>query len=260
MECDILRVIATACSDMGSRKAVNQDGYFMKSGHFGKQLVCLAVLCDGMGGFDSGEKASDWVITNLDTWFSTKLQSMILQNTIEQKLDEEINIFLNKMNDQLINYGNQHDIKLGTTCSILLIVGTKLFVYHVGDTRIYQQTKNNIALLTEDQTLAARKLRNGEITIDEAKRSPERSVLLQCVGVRNDVLPYKQIGHIQVNDSFLLCSDGFYHSLSDIEIENIMMQQEIEEINCILKKSIHKIRTRGEVDDATAIVMKVTSY
>ena len=255
-----MRVTATAYSETGSTKPVNQDGYFMKSGHFGEKLVCLAVICDGMGGCEAGEKASNMVIVAIDNWFTSQLQEMILNNSVEMELDESINKFLTEMNDDLISYGLQHQIQLGTTCSILLIIGKKVFVYHVGDSRIYHQVKGEVQLLTDDQTVAAKKVRDGEMTLEEAKKSRERSILLQCVGVRNSVKPSKKIGKVNENDSFLLCSDGFYHALTPNEVKTLLMQSNIEAINDHLQQLVQQLRLRGEIDDATALVLKLTRY
>ena len=255
-----MRVIATACSEIGSRKLVNQDGYFMKSGHFGKKLVCLAVICDGMGGFEAGEEASNMVIIALANWFETKLKQIICDNLSEIELDQSINDLLTEMNNKLISYGLQNKIKLGTTCSILLVIGEKMFVYHVGDSRIYHQNKGKIRLLTDDQTVAAKKVRDGEMTLEEASQSHERSILLQCVGVKNSVKPSKKVGEIHENDSFLLCSDGFYHALKPDEIKVLLTHSNIEEIKFNLQSLVQQLRLRGEVDDVTAVVLRITQY
>lgn len=255
-----MRVLATAYSDTGSRKVINQDGYFVKSGHFGEQLVCLAVICDGMGGFDAGEKASNTVITGLEQWFDSHLKKLILNHLSEQELDNAVNEFLREMNNNLISYGIKDGIKLGTTCSILLIIGTKAFIYHVGDSRIYHQSQGEFNLLTEDQTVAARWVKSGKMTPEEAHTSRERSILLQCIGVKNDIIPYKRVEEVNEGDSFLLCSDGFYYALNDNEIKELLIQSNLQKININLEQLIDKVRIRGEVDDATAVVMRLTHY
>lgn len=251
--------MATAYSDMGTRKTINQDGYFLKSGHFGDKLVCLAAICDGMGGFDLGEQASNFVIGALDEWFKSKLVSIIKNGFKKEILDESMNEFLITMNSNLIDYGLKRNIKLGTTCSILLIIGSECFVYHIGDSRIYYQSQNSLNLLTEDQTLAVLRLKKGEITIEEAKKSKEKNILLQCVGIKNDVVPYKLGIEITNNDSFLLCSDGFYHCLESLDVKEILLASTIQEANEMLQRAIQKVRFYGETDDVTAVVMKLVN-
>ena len=134
-----------------------------------------------------------------------------------------------------------------------IIVKGKYYIAHVGDSRIYKY-KKGLEQLTEDHSLVALKVKKGEMTLEESKVSKEKNILLQCIGIRPDIEIYNKIGSIKDGDKFILCSDGFSNRLQDIEICDLF---NYEDRGISLKETIDLVKSRGERDNISAIVLDV---
>ena len=114
--------------------------------------------------------------------------------------------------------------------------------------------------MTEDQTMAALKIRRGQITKEDVRAGREKHILLQCVGV-NDVLEIENLsGTYQPGDVFLLCTDGLYGKLNDGELWDIlevMQESEQDEMEEVAAQMIDSVKFRGEVDNITSYYIKV---
>lgn len=97
----------------------------------------------------------------------------------------------------------------------------------MGDSRVYLIRKNKITQLTEDQSLVADMVRNGELTKEEAKSFKKKNVLTMCIGVFEDIRTYSKTGKIKDNDTFLLCCDGLHNHVSGEEIVKIVREKKI---------------------------------
>lgn len=87
----------------------------------------------------------------------------------------------------------------------------------VGDTRAYE-LGTVITQLTEDQSYVAREVKRGNMTPEQARIDSRRNVLLQCIGASAQVMPEIKRGMIKSGNSYLLCSDGFRHELTEDEM------------------------------------------
>ena len=146
------------------------------------------------------------------------------------------------MNAKIKDYGSRKRIELGTTLTVALFIRNRYYVAHVGDCRLYELAQQ-CRQLTHDQTLVA-----------------NENVLLQCIGVTNDLRPDFICGSITANASYLLCSDGFRHVITQQEIyqycnpegnvTQYVMQQNIRSL-------IELNKQRGERDNISAILIRV---
>ena len=246
-------------TDIGTKMSVNQDSYLAKTAHTTLGNVCVALICDGMGGLCEGEKASQAVTSLFDDWFIKEFKNT--QDTVvdKSKLDKSIeNIFMNA-NNMLLAYGNKKEIRIGTTASVILYIEGDYFIYHVGDTRIYIYS-DKLQQLTQDHTLVAAKVKNGQLTKQEASRSSEKNILIQCVGVNNLLKVQKYHGSCLSGDIFLLCCDGLYNKLEEIEISDVMRRQKYADENSMQEDVSHLINTvknRGETDNISGLMIKI---
>jgi len=252
-----LKYKVVARTDVGIRKAVNEDSYLARTTHTSLGNVCMALICDGMGGLQYGEKASQTVVALFDKWFTDVFKETTEVAKDKYNLDLEIERLFLKVNRLLVNYGIENNIKLGTTASLLFIIEDKYFTYHVGDTRIYKYD-DRINQITEDHTLVAAKVKNGQLTKEEAKISKEKHILLQCVGVNERLEIHKSCGICSSLDVFLLCCDGLYNRLEHQEIaEFLKNQRKVNEDH--MQKSIDylisTVKNRGETDNISAMIV-----
>lgn len=99
----------------------------------------------------------------------------------------------------------------------MLLTQNRYFIINVGDTRAYEIIQN-VSQLTKDQTLVAKQVELGLMDSQQAEMDPRRSVLLQCIGVLDEVIPDLYSGEVKENAVYMLCSDGFRHEISDSEM------------------------------------------
>ena len=202
-----MQFISAALTDVGRIKKVNEDACLLQMEETVYGQACLALVCDGVGSLQHGDRAGNYVVSRLSRWF--KLLSGVkfeLGETIIQHINAEIKA----IHQELLRMGNEAGTKLGTTLSAILLIADVYYLFHVGDTRIYQCSEH-LRCLTYDHTVAAAKLRNGQMTEEEAETSNEKHVLLQCIGASPIIEIQNASGSIGKNDIFLLCSDGFYN-------------------------------------------------
>ena len=250
--------VLSAATDKGVSKGINQDAYTLKVANTSYGEIALAVMCDGMGGFLSGELASASVIRQFSNWFENELPLMNLQSIDEQTLAGRWREMLLSANSTIGEYGNQQGIKLGTTVTAILFFNNVYCCINVGDSRAYKINSNDYIQLTKDHTFVQREVDRGAITPEEARNHPKRNVITQCIGCCVNLEPDFYRGTYAKGDQFLLCSDGFRHELSESEIQNGVVSvynstQDV--IKSELESLINLCISRGENDNITAITV-----
>ena len=164
---------------------------------------------------------------------------------------------LNSANKELMEYGIKKQIRLGTTASVLLIQNDKYYVAHVGDSRVYHFS-SILQQVTEEDSVAAEKVRRGEITQLEYENSREQHILTQCVGVNASLNIHFYAGNVAAEDVFFLCCDGMYHHLAYDELKAVMITQRRERgvaISTAIERLIDRIISRGEKDNITGAII-----
>lgn len=247
-------------TDVGIRKQVNQDACVVKAMRRQGKNYLLAVMCDGVGGLSSGEVASANAVREFSEWFEHELVDLLEgDENLDDILFQRWNLLINKINDSLVEYGKKQHEKLGTTLSCLLITGNEYYIAHVGDSRIYLMNPG-LQQLTEDQTLVAKEVREGILTPEQALTDPRGNIILQCVGAMKRVAPDFIKGHFSGDVTFLLCTDGFRHKISEEEIMNYLGEYTPPES---MKQNLHflteTVKERGEKDNITSILIKTYS-
>ncbi|MBQ7677047.1 MAG: serine/threonine-protein phosphatase [Lachnospiraceae bacterium] len=206
-----------ACSDVGIKRKVNQDSYWVKQYATPLGDMVIAVVCDGMGGLEHGEIASATVVRAFCEWADRRLPNAQPKLFNEEEISEEWDEVIAFQNDALMDYGEQNQMKLGTTLTALLLTQDKYFIGHVGDSRCYRIT-DHVEQLTQDHSFVASQVALGNMTEEEAKVDKRRNVLLQCVGAVEEVHPQYLSGALSQETVFMLCSDGFHHNVATEEL------------------------------------------
>lgn len=254
-----MEYIASYHTDVGTRKETNQDSLAIKVVQSKEGQIAFAIVCDGMGGLAKGELASKEVIQAFCTWFDDVFIDVIENGEFtEEMLLTQWNDIIQEQNRRLGQYGEKNHLQLGTTISAILMYRQEYYIVHVGDSRIYELTKQ-VRQLTNDQTFIAREIAAGRMTVEQAKVDPRRSVLLQCVGASAVVEPEFTKGDIVKNAVYMLCSDGFRHAISPEEIlEKIGPQEAVDEekmkYGAIYLTEL--VKNRGEKDNITVAMLR----
>lgn len=246
-------------TDIGIRKKTNQDALLLKSGKTAKGSVGLFVVCDGMGGLSQGELASATVIRGLSDWFETEMPLLALKENKDEEIFNNIHAKIVELNEKILDYGTTKQVKLGTTLTALLVMYSKYYIFHVGDSRAYQMT-NELVQLTKDQTFVAREVERGNMTEEQAKQDPRQNILLQCVGAMKELEVECSTGEITEDTVFMLCSDGFYHQIRNEELyEQLNPKAVIDEeyLQQKLIQCVELVKRRQEVDNISILAVKV---
>jgi serine/threonine protein phosphatase PrpC len=252
--------IVSANTDVGSSKLTNQDSLSVRLLNTPSGSMVFAVICDGMGGLSSGELASATVVKAFLDWTESSLP-MLAANPIEDHIiKSQWENIITSQNEKIMNYGKQQGLKdgIGTTAVVILLTDSRYYILNVGDSRAYE-IADNLQQITEDQTLVAREVRNGNMTPEEAAVDPQRNVLLQCVGASDVVYPEMFFGQTKQNVVYMLCSDGFRHEITPDEIwsntnPSVLTSKEIMDYNA--KYLIDLLKQRQEKDNISVIFIR----
>ena len=212
-----MNFIVSASTDIGLTKDTNQDSYSVQVFTTCMGKIVLAVLCDGMGGLSKGEVASASVINAFRNWADERLPILCESGLQDQDITREWMNIVTSFNQKIKAYGDSYGISVGTTLTAMLLTQNRYHIINVGDTRAYEIVQN-VRQITSDQTLVARQVELGLMDQQQAEMDPRRSVLLQCIGVLDKVIPDFYAGDLKENAVYMLCSDGFRHEVSDSEM------------------------------------------
>lgn len=218
-----MNFIVSATTDIGLTKNTNQDSYNVRVFSTKQGKVVLAVLCDGMGGLSKGEVASASLVNAFCKWADNKLPILCESEITDSDIRADWVGIATEYNEKIKLYGKKCGLSsgLGTTVTALLLTENRYYIINVGDTRAYEIT-DSVAILTKDQTVVAREVELGNLTPEEAETDSRRSVLLQCIGASDDVYPDMFFGDTKLNATYMLCSDGFRHEITNEEIYNFL--------------------------------------
>ncbi|MFP4456189.1 MAG: Stp1/IreP family PP2C-type Ser/Thr phosphatase [Clostridia bacterium] len=206
---------------------------------------CLAVA-DGVGGHNAGDLASSIVVENLEEVILSDIDKFEISDLIQGSI-KEINQIIYKKSLESDAYQG-----MGTTVTMALISEGNLYIGHVGDSRAYLLRDNQLSLLTQDHSIVGELVKSGKITKEEAMNHPRKNIILQAVGLENnlkvDFLHKKLIDQ----DLIILCTDGFSDLVSDQEIEKIFSENEDEAIDILTRL----VLDRGARDNYSIIAAK----
>lgn len=249
-------------TDIGIRKETNQDSICVKEAQTDRGDVLLAIICDGMGGLEKGEIASSTIISAFSKWFEEILPYLLVKDNVVDKVIYYWDRLIKEQNQNIAEYGRKNHIQLGSTTTVMLFLCNSTYLIgHVGDSRAYKITDDNIEILTEDQTLVAREVKMGRLTPDEAKMDPRRNVLLQCIGASKIVEPSFYKGIYSNEECYMLCSDGFRHFVSSEEIKEAFApsnNNDENEMKGNIVRLINLNKERQETDNISSILIKIT--
>lgn len=223
-------------TDIGIKREDNQDNYWCSRLGVSGEEVGIVCICDGMGGLDDGYLASKIVVSAVRDFF-------LSNSDIDGLLD-----ILKKSNEEILNVSLKNGSKMGTTCTILYCKGGKYFCWHIGDSRCYKISNGYMNKLTEDHS-ALEKYRKEGKEISESIWKKYRNMLTRCLGVKESAKMEVYEGSYSDGDSFLLCSDGFWHYLD----ENDVSEEDLSDLGSMVKKCI----SAGETDNITVALLEV---
>ncbi|HJA29997.1 MAG TPA: Stp1/IreP family PP2C-type Ser/Thr phosphatase [Candidatus Olsenella pullicola] len=226
-----------ARSDVGLVRGHNEDSFLLRTPLF--------VVSDGMGGHAAGEVASSIAVETIGERAPGTADDVLLGAAVEAA------------NASVIKAAEEGVGKpgMGCTATAVLIEKSKMAVAHVGDSRVYVLHHGTLVRITHDHSYVEELVDAGEITADEARTHPSRSIITRALGSDPDM--YADHFSLEVNDGdrIILCSDGLSSMISDSEIESVAVssatpQQAADNL-------VSAALTAGGADNVTVVVVDV---
>ena len=183
----------------------------------------LFLLCDGMGGHEHGEVASQSICKSLSSFL---LQHAVASKGLEDKLLSDALAYAYEELDKLAIAGDTR--QMGTTLTLLYFHGNGCTAAHIGDSRIYhlRPSSHTILYKSRDHSLVYDLYQAGELTYEEMKTFPQKNVITRAMiaGDRNHPKPdVIHISDIQPGDYFYICSDGMLEQMEDEELLDVFV-------------------------------------
>lgn len=248
-------VTAGLSSIIGTRNN-QQDSLYIKCG----EKASIGIVCDGMGGMEGGELASQTAVKILaedfETYPETKVPWFLRQEAV--KMDEAV--------AELTDTGGRA-MNAGTTIVAIIIQGNQLYWLSVGDSRIYIMRQNEFIQVNRDHNYKMRldAQREADMISEEEYyiRMEKGEALISYIGMGDvSLMDINQVPFPLIDgDVVLLCSDGLYKRLENEEIQEII-QSELPDVDEAANKLTRIVmdRTTGSQDNTSVILMQYNQY
>ena len=235
-------------TDVGCIRTQNQDAYLIEQ--LDKNTL-LCVVCDGMGGAKSGNiassLASDVFVQQVKQTWSPDMS----QDGIDKMLRNAIKMANFTVYDQSRQF--EEFTGMGTTLVAVLIQGKRATFANVGDSRAYLIDNVGIRQITVDHSVVQLMVSRGELTPEQAKTYPGKSLITRAIGTESMVLC--DIFHRKINkgDYLLLCSDGLSNLMDDQEILFEVAHGQDKDRCC--QRLLDIAKKRGAPDNVTSVLI-----
>jgi len=241
-------------SDVGCQRENNEDSYlywepepdreFRRKGR-------LAIVADGMGGYEGGQEASRLAVETVRD---------VYDNGFDRDPQQTLITAFETAHAGIQQYAAEHlEFQgMGTTCTALSLVGRQLYFAHVGDSRLYLVRPDLISRLTRDHSYVGRLVESGIVRSEDAEFHPQRHILTAALGSGREVVPDAPLLPValELGDSLLLCTDGLWSLVNDLEIASAVRSGTPAE-SCLAL--VNLALERGGPDNVTVLVLRISA-
>jgi serine/threonine protein phosphatase PrpC len=241
-------------TDIGLVRSHNEDAV----------VICqdsgFAILADGMGGYNAGEVASQMSVDLVSQSIKEKQESAWLlrlpwQPSIPAKWINDAIVYANAKVIETANE-NPDNFGMGTTIVVALCYHDRLIVGHVGDSRAYRFRANFLELITHDHSVLQSQIDAGLISVSEALFSPIKNLITRAIG-SNEQIEVEVRDHVmEVDDIYLMCSDGLNDMLDQIDIQQTIRDYS-HDLDLCCKNLIYLANRQGGFDNISVIMFRV---
>jgi PPM family protein phosphatase len=250
-----MKIRYAAKTDVGMKRTHNEDYFSLIED---EQLFIVA---DGMGGHASGEVASKLAAETVGEFYQrTKDEDA----TWPYKMDRSLSYIENRLvcgiklaNLRIFETSNR-DLRykgMGTTIVSCLVSGDKIYVGHVGDSRVYRVREGGIAQLTRDHSLLEDyKEAKPDMTEEEERNFPHKNVITRALGMRETVQVDIKAHQIQSGDLFILCSDGLSGMVPDEQI--LYIASNAKSLERAVAELVDAANRAGGTDNVTTLLLQ----
>lgn len=236
-----MRVVAGARTDVGRVRDMNQDAYLVSDPLFG--------IADGMGGHAAGDVAAETAVSTVKEMFEQAPPDR--PNDLARYLREANARVYRKASEEPGLQG------MGTTFTLIHVVGEQAHLGHVGDSRAYLYREGRLEQITKDHTLVQRMVDEGRIRPEEAPHHPQRNVISRALGIDDNIEVDISTLDLRDGDRLLICSDGLTSMLSDEQIATILGGG--GEVEALADRLVGAANEAGGEDNITVVLLDVTN-
>jgi protein phosphatase len=241
-------------TDVGCRRENNEDFSLYwepdNDGDF-EQKGRLAVIADGMGGYEGGQEASRLAVETVLSVYQREAD--VGPRAALLKGFETAHYRIREFAEEHPEFQG-----MGTTCTALALHDREMFFVHVGDSRLYLARGNSIARLTHDHSYVGRLVESGVLRAEEAESHPQRHILTAALGAGMDVAADAPADPLQLEpgDVLILCTDGLWSLVSEGELLEVV-RSHTPPLAC--EELVKLARERGGPDNITLQVLRVAA-
>lgn len=241
---------------IGRVRECNEDAFVVLEcstrGQAGQTDLALLVIADGMGGHDKGELAS---ILGAQVAAAQVAQDVFFPFLAHEPRDGQHRP-LNEALVEAIKAANAAVLRdvpaSGTTLTLALVFGPRVYLAHVGDCRAYVCDDRGLRRITQDHSLVARLVQTGQVTTEEALTHSHRNVLYRAIGQTDTVQVDTYMEPLPAGACLLLCSDGLWDTVSDADMAGIL--KAAPDARTAADRLVAAANERGGGDNITVLI------
>ncbi len=236
-----------AKTDVGKVREMNQDYYYISRE---EDDLKIFILADGMGGYKGGEIASKLATLTAKSYIESNFEQIEHSKEEILKLVKSAAEYAN-----MVVYEKSKENKelegMGTTLEIVVVFENRVYIGHVGDSRIYRIRDKFMRKITNDHSYVQKLVKDGTITKEEAEQHPKKNMLMKALGCTAFLEPDVMVKGFQKNDILVMCSDGLTNMVSTEEIYEIIKG----DIYVAARDLIDRANQNGGLDNITVIIL-----
>jgi serine/threonine protein phosphatase PrpC len=231
---------SAAKTDVGVVREANEDAVFEKS------AIGLWAVADGMGGHLVGDVASSKIVAALDLIEPHPQLSQYVNSLEDSLLD---------VNEKMIEYAQVmfDEGTMGSTVVSLIIKDRVGVCLWAGDSRLYRYRNQKLVQLSRDHSQVEDMIEFGLLSRENADTYAQKNVITRAVGVETPLYVDANIFTAQIGDIFILCSDGLYNVVNDLEIIDALTSRNVE---VMAEELIQKALQQGAPDNVSVVVIQ----
>ena len=236
--------------DTGRARSNNEDSVAVDEAHG------LAVLADGMGGYNAGEVASHMATSFISAEMGRWLE-VAADKATDVELRRAMDICVDNANRAIYDAANADPqyAGMGTTLVVAHVRGNELRIGHVGDSRAYRWRGNALEQITRDHSLLQEQIDAGLITPEQAAYSANKNLVTRAVGVEDSVQLETHLHELHAGDVVLMCSDGLTDMLPDSVLARLL--QSHDALPAVGQAMIAAANEAGGKDNISLILIRV---
>jgi PPM family protein phosphatase len=246
----------SAVTDPGVKRTNNEDSIGTETS------LGLAMVADGMGGYEGGEIASALAVQTIMNELPQRIEQLKMQHDGEDSGEYSteslaVRDVIKKSNEIIYNAAkNEPQYQgMGTTVVLVLFYDNRITIAHVGDSRLYRLRDDSLELITVDHTLMQQLIERGFYTAEEARESMNKNLVIRALGSDPEVEVDIQEDIALPGDIYLLCSDGLNDMIDDREIY-LTLKRYNDNLDLAASELVKMANKKGGKDNISVILAR----